>query len=52
MGFSKSNSKREVYSNTIIPQEIRKALKTQPNSISKAVRGGGEAPKSAKGMKS
>ena len=37
MGFSKSNSKREVYSNTIIPQEIRKALKRQPNSTSKAV---------------
>ena len=54
MGFSKSNSKREVYNNTIIPQEIRKALKKQPNSTSKAV---GEKrikkpPKSAEGKKS
>ena len=31
MGFSKSNSKREVYSNTIIPQETRKTLNRQPN---------------------
>ena len=46
MGFSKSNSKREVYSNTIIPQEIRKALKRQPNSTSKAVRGAGGKPQS------
>ena len=36
MGFSESGSKREVYSNTIIPQEARKALNRQPNSISKA----------------
>ena len=26
MGFSKSSSKREVYSNTILPQETRKTL--------------------------
>ena len=38
MGFSESGSKREVYSNTIIPQEARKALNRQPNSISKAAR--------------
>ena len=31
MGFSKSNSKREVYSNTILPQETRKTSNTQPN---------------------
>ena len=31
MGFSKSSSKREVYSNTIIPQETRKTLNRQPN---------------------
>ena len=36
MGFSKSNSKREVYSNTILPQETRKASNRQPNSTSKA----------------
>ena len=31
MGCSKSSSKREVYSNTIIPQETRKTLNRQPN---------------------
>ena len=36
MGCSKSNSKREVYSNTILPQETRKTLNRQPNSTSKA----------------
>ena len=31
MGCSKSSSKREVYSNTILPQETRKTLSRQPN---------------------
>ena len=31
MGCSKSSSKREVYSNTILPQETRKASNRQPN---------------------
>ena len=31
VGCSKSSSKREVYSNTILPQEIRKTLNRQPN---------------------
>ena len=31
MGCSKSSSKREVYSNTILPQETRKTLNSQPN---------------------
>ena len=31
MGCSKSSSKREVYSNKILPQEIRKTLNRQPN---------------------
>ena len=31
MGFSESSSKREVYSNTILPQETRKTLSRQPN---------------------
>ena len=31
MGCSKSSSKREVYSNTIIPQEIGKTSNRQPN---------------------
>ena len=31
MGCSKSSSKREVYSNTIRPQETRKTSHRQPN---------------------
>ena len=31
MGFSESSSKREVYSNTILPQEARKTLNRQSN---------------------
>ena len=30
MGCSESSSKREVYSNTILPQETRKTLNRQP----------------------
>ena len=36
MGRSKSSSKREVYSSTILPQETRKASNRQLNSASKA----------------
>ena len=36
MGCSKSSSKREVYSNTILPQEARKTLNRQPNFTPKA----------------
>ena len=35
MGCSKSCSKREVSSNRILPQEIRKTSKRQPNFTSK-----------------
>ena len=35
MGFSKSSSKREVYSNTIIPQETRETQNRQPNLTAK-----------------
>ena len=35
MGYSKSSSKREVYSNTILPQQTRKTLNRQPNFIPK-----------------
>ena len=35
MGCSKSSSKREVYSSTILPQERRKTLNRQPNFTSK-----------------
>ena len=38
MGCSKSSSKREVYSNTILPQETRKISSKQPNLTPKAVR--------------
>ena len=31
MGCNKNSSKREVYSNTILPQETRKTLNRQPN---------------------
>ena len=36
MGCSKSCSKREAYSNTILPQETRKTLNRQPNFTPKA----------------
>ena len=31
MGYSKSSSKREVYSSTTLPQETRKTSNRQPN---------------------
>ena len=31
MGLSKSSSKREIYSNTILPQETIKTMHRQPN---------------------
>ena len=31
MGCSKSSCKREVYSNTVLPQEARKTSNRQPN---------------------
>ena len=54
MGLSKSNSMREVYSDTIIPQEARKASSRQPNSTSKAAgkKKNKKPPKSAEGRKS
>ena len=38
MGCSKGSSKREVYSNTILPQETRNISNKQPNLTPKAVR--------------
>ena len=38
MRFSKSSSKREVYSNTILPQETRKTLNRKSNFTSKTTR--------------
>ena len=40
MGHSKSISKREVYSNTSLPQEIRKISNKQPKLTPKATREG------------
>ena len=40
MGCSKSSSKREVYSNTILPQETRNISNKQPNFTLKAIREG------------
>ena len=39
MGCSKSSSKREVYSYTILPQETRNISNKQPILTPKAVRG-------------
>jgi len=36
MGCIESSSKREAYSNTILPQETRKLLNSQPNFTPKA----------------
>ena len=38
MRCSKSSSKREVYSNTILPEETRKISNKQPNLTPKATR--------------
>ena len=38
MGFNKSSAKREVYSNTSLPQETRKTWNRQPNFTPKATR--------------
>ena len=38
MGCNKSSSKREVYSNTILPQETRNISNKQPNLTPKAMR--------------
>ena len=38
MGFRRSSAKREVHSNTTLPQETRKASNRQPNSIHRAAR--------------
>ena len=37
MGCSKSSSRREVYSNTILPQETRKTSDRQPNFTPKTI---------------
>ena len=54
MGLSKSSSKREVYSNTILPQETRKTLSRQPNFTPKTAgkRRTKNPPKLVEGKKS
>ena len=52
MGCSQSSSKREVYSNTILPQETRKTLNRQPNFTPKTTGKGRTKKKLAKGKKS
>ena len=37
MGCSKSSSKREVYSNKILPKKTRKTLNRQPNFTPKTI---------------
>ena len=54
MGCSKNSSKREVYSNTILPGETRKTLNRQPNLIPKTIgkKKNKKPPKLAEGRKS
>ena len=54
MGCSKSSSKREVYSNTILTQETRKTSNRQPNFTPKTTgkRGTKKPPKLVEGNKS
>ena len=54
MGCSKSSSKKEVYSNTILPQEARKRSNTQPNFTPKITgkRRKKKTPKLVEGKKS
>ena len=54
MGCSKSSSKREVYSSTILPQETRKISNKQPYLTPEAIRERRtkKIPKLAEGKKS
>ena len=55
MGSSKSHSKREVYSNTILPQEIKKTSNRQPNFTPKTTgkrKTNKQTPKLVEGKKS
>ena len=50
MGCSKSSSNREVYNNTILPQETRKTSNRQPNFTPKKKKK--KTPKLVEGKKS
>ena len=54
MGCNKSSTKREVYNNTILPQETRKTSNRQPNFTPKATgkRRRKKRPKLVEGKKS
>ena len=53
MGCSKSSLKREVYSNTILPQETRKALNSQPKfTLKQLEKEEQKPPRLAEGKKS
>ena len=55
MGWSESSYKREVYSNTILPQETRKTSNRQPNFTPKTTgkrTTTKKIPKSVEGKKS
>ena len=45
MSCSKSSSSKEIYSNTVLPQERRKASNRQPNFIPKNVKKKKKTPK-------
>ena len=49
--YSKSSPKREVYSNTILPQETRKTSSRQPNFTPKTIRKRTTKTKLAEGKK-
>jgi len=51
MGYRKSSSKREVYSNAIVPQETRKTSNRQPNFIPKTTKGKEEKERKKKNKK-
>ena len=52
MGCSKSSSKREVYSNTILTQETRNSSNKKPNLTPKAITERTKNPKLAEGNES
>ena len=53
MGCSKTSSKKEVYNNTILPQETRNNSNKQPNFTLKTIREKNKKnPKLAEGKKS
>ena len=53
MGCSKSSSKREVYSHTILPQETRKTLNRQPSfTLKQLEKEEQKTPKLVEGRKS